>query len=89
MGTTTRSVARRYGIGFLIGTVLGSVAPESGNFAAYFLGLPETYSHVFNILFAVLGVLGIIVALRARPRANRKSTQVLVAVDKLIGEKHD
>ena len=71
VGTAARSLAYRLGPVFIIGTIMGSVAPESGNVVAYFLGLPETFSHVFNILFAVLGIGGIALACRARPRANR------------------
>ena len=63
MGNTTRSMALRTIVVVLIGTAVGSVLPESGNVASRLLGLPGSQSHVFNSVFLVIGITGIVLAL--------------------------
>lgn len=71
VGSPARGLARRLGLMFLIGTMVGSVVAESGNVVAYLLGLPERFSHIFNVLFAVIGLAGVALALYLGHRAGR------------------
>ena len=63
VGFTARSVALRLVPIFLAGTLLGSLAPESGNVLAFLLGLPPEKGHIFNPVFLAIGIIGIVLAL--------------------------
>ncbi len=60
MGDFTRGLAFSFVVIFFIGTFIGSVLPESGNYLAKYLGIS---SHSFNIFFLFVGILGIGLAL--------------------------
>ena len=60
MDITARSMALYIILVFLAGTLIGSLLPESGNVLASLLGLP---AHIFNPLFLVIGIIGIVLAL--------------------------
>lgn len=63
VGYTARSLAFRLVLVFLSGTLLGSLAPESGNVLAFLLGLPPEKGHIFNPVFLSVGIIGIGLAL--------------------------
>jgi len=60
MGSTTRSMAFCIVTLFFISTAVGSLLPEIGTIMAVRLNI---WSHALNIIFAILGVIGIGVAL--------------------------
>lgn len=62
MGIASRGVALRVVLVFLGGTLVGSMAPESGNVLASHLGFPSSEIHAFNPCFLALGVIGVVLA---------------------------
>ena len=58
VGYTARRVALPIIVVFLAGTLLGSLAPESGNVLAFLLGLPPEKGHIFNPVFLAIGIIG-------------------------------
>jgi hypothetical protein len=64
--SSARVMAFRLVVVLLCGTLVGSLAPESGNVLAYYLKLPYASGHAFNPIFLVLGVAGVCLALFAR-----------------------
>ena len=60
MGCEARTMAFCIILVFLVGTAIGSMAPEFGNILAQRIGVR---AHFFNVYFLVLGVVGIGVAL--------------------------
>jgi hypothetical protein len=60
VGVGTRGLALRAVVAVIAGTLIGSVAPESGTALAYNLGIP---THIFNWLFLAIGITGISLAL--------------------------
>jgi len=66
MGTTARTVAFRIIPVLLVGTTVGSLLPETGNVATDLLGLPGEQCHIFNPLFLVIGITGVVLALCLR-----------------------
>ena len=62
VGNTTRSMAFRIVSVILIGTAVGSVLPETGNLAVLYI-TKGTDAHVFNIVFLIIGIIGIVLAL--------------------------
>ena len=60
MGNKTRGLASCAIFVFLIGTAIGSMAPEFGDLLATAIGIR---SHFFNTHFLVLGIVGIGMAL--------------------------
>lgn len=59
MGIAPRGVAFCVVLVFLFGTLVGSLAPESGNVLA---NMWELWCHTFNPCFLALGVAGIVLA---------------------------
>ncbi len=53
MGFDARGMAFLIIVVFLIGTLIGSVLPETGNFVASKLGMG---AHSFNIVFLIIGI---------------------------------
>ena len=62
MGNISRIMAFCIIAVFLIGTTIGSVLPESGNILAQVLQYPRQESHIFNPIFLVIGIIGIMLA---------------------------
>jgi len=62
VGDISRALAYLFIAVFFIGTIIGSLSPESGNLLAHILGVPEGRSHIFNPCFLVLGIVGIVLA---------------------------
>ncbi len=62
LGNSARGMALRIIAVFLGGTLVGSLAPETGNFLAYALKLPRGEGHFFNPFFLILGIIGIVLA---------------------------
>ena len=60
LGNSARGLALCFILVFLVGTAVGSMAPEFGNLLAKKVGV---WAHFFNVYFLVLGILGIGVAL--------------------------
>ena len=59
------------------GVVLGGSIPEFGNVTAYHQGLEDT--HVYNVCFLVVGILGVVVCgLALRRRLLRHTSEALV-----------
>jgi len=67
MGCETRGLALCFILVFLVGTAVGSMAPEFGNLLAAKIGIR---AHFFNVYFLVLGVVGVGVALYLGYRAG-------------------
>jgi len=74
MGILSRSLAFRIVGMFLLGTLLGSLLPESGNVLVHLLGNSEIDIHAFNPCFLALGVAGIVLALRVGYRRGGDNT---------------
>lgn len=70
VGVSARGVAFRIILVFLIGTLVGSLAPELGNILAYMLGCPIQDAHMFNPFFLALGITGVGVACAFRYRGS-------------------
>jgi hypothetical protein len=62
MGIEARGVALGIIFVIFIGTIIGSVLPESGNVLQHLLG-NHKQAHAFNIVFLIIGILGVGVAL--------------------------
>lgn len=60
MGNTARGMAFRTIAVILAGTAIGSMLPETGNVAAGIFNLP---AHIFNQVFLIVGVTGVMLAL--------------------------
>lgn len=80
VGFAPRSLALRIVVSFLLGTLCGSLLPETGNILADTLGLQRgevfnpfglSVHHVFNPCFLALGLIGIGVALYFGYRRSR------------------
>ena len=56
----SRGLALCFILIFFVGTAVGSMAPEFGNLLAKEVGL---WAHQFNVVFLVLGIVGIGLAL--------------------------
>ena len=68
MGNSARGMAPRIILVFLSGTLVGSLAPETGNILAYMLKMPYKEGHFFNPYFLGLGIIGIVLACAFRYR---------------------
>ena len=73
MGNTTRSMALRTVVVVLIGTAVGSVLPETGNLVVLYI-TKGTDVHVFNIVFLIIGIIGIVLALYLGYKGSRESS---------------
>ncbi len=51
---------------FLVGTLIGSLATESGNVLSYYLNLSCESGHFFNPYFLAVGIIGVMLALFTR-----------------------
>lgn len=60
MGFVSRSMAFHIIAIFLVATAVGSVLPEFGNALAIQL---DKWTHTFNVVFLIVGIIGISVAL--------------------------
>ncbi len=56
MGFASRVMALRTVAVFLLGTLVGSLVPESGSILAYNMGI---FPHALNPLFLAVGIVGI------------------------------
>ena len=72
LGIRTRGLALCSIIVFLVGTLIGSMASESGNILVGILNISQgqvynpfhlSLAHVFNPIFLILGIAGVSVAL--------------------------
>ena len=68
VGIKSRSMAFRIVLVFLIGTLVGSLLPETGTVLAHNLGI---FSHIFNPFFLALGIIGIVLACYIGCRKSR------------------
>ncbi len=68
VGVSARVLAFRVVVVFIVGALVGSMSPESGNVLALYLKMPYASGHFFNPLFLAIGIVGIGVALFARHR---------------------
>ena len=81
VGSRARKLALHPVSLFLVGTLLGSTLPETGNFVAYWLKMG---SHDLNPVFLTLGLVGLAVAFRLRPKAGRVRPPVLVVESRRV-----
>ena len=63
VGNSARGMALRIVLVFLSCTLVGSLAPETGNILSVLLKLSYAEGHFFNPFFFALGIIGIGVAL--------------------------
>lgn len=63
MDNISRGLAFRIIAVFFLGTLVGSLLPETGVIAAHYLQIPEASAHIFNPIFLAFGVLGVCLAL--------------------------
>lgn len=75
VGSLTRGLAFRFVLILVIGTALGSTLPEAGDILALRLGI---WPHDFNVVFCIVGFLGIGLAYYLRHRPSSLRNKILV-----------
>lgn len=78
LGFGSRGLAWRFVVVLVFGTALGSTLPETGDLLALRLNI---WPHEFNIVFCIIGFIGVGLAFYLRHRSSRLRNKVLVVRD--------